>query len=131
MSALISSALIDEDRAEFRRWSLSAMLVGALHGAVAIAALAWHFTGQPFDTNGSSAVGALFVDLAPLPAARNPEQNLLQLKARSTAAPERQNDITEAASAANRDNSAQSLGLQRSSAEPRAIGPARIRPARR
>lgn len=85
MPAFIRAALIDDDHAEFRRWSYSAMLVVALHGAVATTVLSWHVSRQPFDAGGPSGVGALFIDLAPPP---SPEQNLPQLDARNTPAAE-------------------------------------------
>lgn len=126
MSAFIRAALIDDDHVEFRRWMFSAMLVVALHGAVAMTVLAWHVPSRPFGTNGSAgwsgSSGAVFIDLTPLPAAQSPERTLPRLDAGGTAAAERRQDVTNAASAANRDSSAESLGLQRSAAEPRANG---------
>lgn len=126
MSAFIRAAWIDDDHVEFRRWMFSATLVVALHGAVAMTVLAWHVPSRPFGTNGSAgwseSSGAVFIDLTPLPAAQSPERTLQRLDARSTGAAERQQDVTNAASAANRDSSAESLGLQRSAAEPRANG---------
>ena len=122
MSAFIRAASIDDGHAEFRRWSYSAMLVVVVHGAVAMAVLAWHLTSRPFDANGSSGVDTLLIELAP-PAARSPEQNLPPPEARSTAARERANDVAEAASAANRDSGAEPLGLQRSATAPGTSGP--------
>ena len=123
MSAFIRAASIDDDHAEFRRWLYSAMLVVAVHGAAAMAVLAWHVTSRPFHASGSSGVDTLLIDLAPQPAARSTEQNLPPLEARGTVARERENDVAEAASAANRDGGAEPLGLQRGAAAPGASGP--------
>jgi len=124
MSAFLRAASIDEDHAASRRWWFSALVAAGLHGAIAMAALSWHVTSQPAGTNGSSASSAaVFIDLTPLPAARSPEQTLPPLNARNTAADEREKDMTRAASPANRDSSAESLGLQQTAAESWANGP--------
>ena len=111
MSAFISSAWIDDDRAEFRRWSFSAMLAVAVHAAVAMAALAWHVTNKPLELDAPSAAGALLMDLAPLPAAPSSERIQPQPESghdRGAAPPERAN------------NGAEPAGPQQSLVEPRA-----------
>jgi hypothetical protein len=75
MPAFIRAALMDDGHAEFRRWSYSAMLVVALHGAAAMAVLAWQVTSKRLDPYGPTGVGPLLIDLAPLPAARSGEQD--------------------------------------------------------
>lgn len=141
MSAFISPALIDQDRADFRRWSFSAMLAVALHGAVAMTALTWYVANKPLDANGPSLRGPVFIDLAPPSAAPSSEQTLTPPSAaasseQSLAQPQSGSDraavrtqpikaIPEAASALNRDSSGDPRGQQgpqRSEAEPSANG---------
>lgn len=109
MSAFVSSAWIDDDRAEFRRWSFSVILVVAVHGAVAMAALAWHMTSKPPELDAPAAAAALLIDLAPLPAAPGPERMLPALEQgrdRGAVSPERAS------------NGAEPAAPQRSAAEP-------------
>ena len=122
--ALIDSALIGDDRSEFRRWWLSATLVVALHAAVGTAVLTWRITSKPLDPDTPPAGGPFFIDLAPLPTTLpSAEQGVLPqapgvdhgaVSSRSA------NDIPEVGTAVNRDNNAEAAGRQQSEAGPRA-----------
>jgi len=120
MSAFTGSALIDEDRAWLRRWSVSAMVAVALHGAVAMAVLAWHIASAP------RAGGPFFIDLPPLLDAGSSQPSLPQPGSaldRSAALPEPAEDVPGGRSAVNRDNGMEAAGGQRNAAQPIAAAP--------
>lgn len=121
MFAIISSASINQDRAELRRWSFSAMLAVAVHGVAAMAVLAWHITSKPIDADVSPAPGPFFIDLVPPPTSRSSEQHLRPPEPgldRGDATSERGDGAAEARSAVNRDTGTVSFGLQRNEAGP-------------
>jgi len=125
MSAFVSVALIDQDRAEYRRWWFSATLAIGLHGAVAMAALAWHITSKPLAPYASPAVGPFLVDLVLPAAVRSSEQMLPQVglsRDRGEAPLERAEHSPAEGSAINRDSSAEPTGPQRSEAAAGANG---------
>ena len=120
--ASVRSALLDEDPDKFGRWLFSAVLAACLHGAIAMAVLAWQVTSRTFSADGwSRSSEAVFIDLTPLPARQSPEWSLPRLEPgsdRGLIPLERARHGPQEGSAVSRNNSAEPAGLQRSEAAP-------------